>query len=135
LISHIKELLNIFGTFSLGKLWVKLYVFLLEGVTCPPVTVTPDFYSKTNEMRQFLKFILFCNSTLHVSDGPSVRHQESKTVRVHTASGICQTDSADCFLAGTRWNTSFISFPLASSQQTWCCMYSWWWTENPSETC
>jgi hypothetical protein len=66
------------------------------------------FYSKTNKMHQFFKFILFCSSILHVSDGLSVHHQESKTV--HTASGICQTDSADCLLAGTRWN--------------WCCMYS-----------
>ena len=62
------------------------------------------FYNKTNEMHQFLKFILFCSSILHVLDGLSV-HQESKTV--HTASGICQTDSADCLLAGM----------LASSQQ------------------
>ena len=30
------------------------------------------FYSKTNEMHRFLKFILFCSSTLHVSDGLSV---------------------------------------------------------------
>jgi len=51
-------------------------------------------------MHQFLKFILFYSSTLHVSDGLSVHHQESKSV--HTASGICQTDSADCLLAGTR---------------------------------
>jgi len=50
-----------------------------------------DFYSKTNEMHQFLKFILFYNSTLHVSDGLSFHHQESKTV--HTASGICHTSS------------------------------------------
>jgi len=63
-------------------------------------------------MHQFLKFILFCSSTLHVSDGLSVHHQESKTVL--TASGICQTDSADCLLAGTICS---ISFPLASSQQ------------------
>jgi len=49
----------------------------------------------------------------------SVHHQESKTV--HTASGICQTDSADCLLAGTRWNS--ISFPLASSQQNLCDIY------------
>jgi len=60
------------------------------------------FYSKTNEMHQFFNFILFCSSTLCVSDGLSVHHQESKTV--HTASGIRQTDSADCLLAGTRWN-------------------------------
>jgi hypothetical protein len=37
-------------------------------------------------MHQFLKFILFLNNTLHVSDGPSVHHQEFKTV--HTATGI-----------------------------------------------
>ena len=53
-------------------------------------------------MHQFLKLILLYSSTLHVSDGLSVHHQESKTVR--TASGICQTDSADCLLAGMRWN-------------------------------
>jgi hypothetical protein len=57
---------------------------------------------KTNEMHQFLKFILFCSSNLHVSDDLSVHHQESKTV--HTASGVCQTDYADFLLAGTRWN-------------------------------
>jgi len=63
------------------------------------------FCSKTNEMHQFLRFILFCSSTLHVSDGLSVHHQESETV--HTASGVCQTDLAECLLAGT----------LASNQQ------------------
>jgi hypothetical protein len=30
------------------------------------------FFSKTNEMHQFLKFILFCSSTLHVSVFPSI---------------------------------------------------------------
>jgi len=51
-------------------------------------------------MHQFLKFILFCSSTVHVSDGLSVHHQESKTV--YTASGICKTDFVDCLLAGMR---------------------------------
>jgi hypothetical protein len=46
------------------------------------------FYSKTNEMHQFLKFILFCSSTLHVSDGLSVHYQES----------------ADCLLASSQQN-------------------------------
>jgi hypothetical protein len=59
-------------------------------------------YSKTNQMQQFFKFILFFSSTLLVSDCLCGHHQESETV--HTASGICQTDSADCLLAGTRWN-------------------------------
>jgi len=36
-------------------------------------------------MHQFLKFILFWNNTLRVSDGLSVHHQEFKTV--HTAAG------------------------------------------------
>jgi len=53
-------------------------------------------------MHQCIKFISFWNDTLHVSDGLSVHHQEFKTV--HTATSICQTDSAVCFLAGTRWN-------------------------------
>ena len=70
------------------------------------------FYSKTNEMHQFLKFILFCSSTLHVSEGLSVHHQVSKTV--HTASSVCKTDSTYCLLAETKW---IISLPLASSQQ------------------
>jgi len=39
------------------------------------------------------------SNTLHVSDGLSVHHQEFKTV--HTATGICQTDTADCLLALT----------------------------------
>jgi hypothetical protein len=73
------------------------------------------FIFKTNAMHQFLKFILFFNSTLHVSDGLSVHHQESKTV--HTVPGICHTDSADCLLAGTRRNCSPISFLSTNSLQ------------------
>ena len=68
-----------------------------------------SFYSKTNEIRQFFKFILFCSSTLPVSDGLSVHHQESKTV--HTTSGICQTDSADCLLqAVSLWSVYFFTY-------------------------
>ena len=55
-------------------------------------------------MHQFLKFILFCSSTQHVSDGLSIHHQESKTVH-------------------TRWNYSSILFLLASSQQNQFDMY------------
>ena len=51
-------------------------------------------------MHQFLKFILFWNNTLHVSDGLSVHHQEFKTV--HTATGIRQTDNATCLLASRQ---------------------------------
>jgi len=50
-------------------------------------------------MYQCIKFILFWNDTLHVSDGLSVHHQEFKTV--HTATGICQADTAVCLL-GSR---------------------------------
>ena len=57
-------------------------------------------------MHHCIKFILFWNDIVHVSDGLSVHYQEFKTV--HTAPGICQTDTAVCL--------------LASSQR--CCMYS-----------
>ena len=70
---------------------------------------------KFKDMHQFLIFILFCSSILHVSDGLSIHHQESKTV--HTASGIYQTDSADCLLTGTRWNWfNIVVGGVASSQ-------------------
>jgi hypothetical protein len=44
---------------------------------------TQHLYSETNKMHQCIKFILFWNDTLHVSDGLSVHHQEFKAV--HTA--------------------------------------------------
>jgi hypothetical protein len=46
-------------------------------------------------MHQFLKFILFWNNTLHVSDDLSVHHQEAKTL--HTATGVSETGTAACF--------------------------------------
>jgi len=51
-------------------------------------------------MQRCIKFILFLNDTLHVSDSLSVYHQEFKTV--HTATGICQTDTAVCLLASRQ---------------------------------
>ena len=51
-------------------------------------------------MHQCIKFIVFWYNTLRVSDSLSVHHQEFKTV--HTATDICQTDTALCLLAGTR---------------------------------
>ena len=41
--------------------------------------------------------ILFWNDTLHVSEGLSVHHQDFQTV--HTATGICQTNTAVCLQA------------------------------------
>jgi hypothetical protein len=56
------------------------------------------FYGTTNQMHLFLKFIYFWTNTLHVSDGLSVHHQEFKIV--HTATCLCQTDTAVCLLPG-----------------------------------
>jgi len=56
---------------------------------CVMETAWSYFCSKTNQMHQCIKFVLFWNDTLHVSDGLSVHHQVFKTV--HTATGICQT--------------------------------------------
>jgi len=70
------------------------------------------FYSKTNQMHQCIKFILFCNNTLHVSDGLSVQLHEFQTVHTATDISVWHMPVAVC----TVWN-------------------SWWWTERPSETC
>jgi len=51
-------------------------------------------------MHQCIKFILFWNDTLHVSDGLPVHHQEFHAV--HTATGICQTDTAVYLLASRQ---------------------------------
>ena len=65
-------------------------------------STTNYVYSKTNKMHRCIKCILFWKDTLHVSDGLSVHHQDFKTV--HTATGICQTDSAVCLLASRQQN-------------------------------
>jgi hypothetical protein len=46
------------------------------------------FYSKTKQMHNISNLFYF-GATLHVSDGLSVHHQESKTL--HTASAINHT--------------------------------------------
>jgi len=68
------------------------------------------------------------SSTLHVSDGLSVHHQESKTV--HTASGICLVQVL-WLLAGKQPQTCTRHIPDAVCT----VLDSWWWTERPSETC
>ena len=75
------------------------------------------FYSKTNQMHQCIKFILFWNDTVHVSDGLSIHHQQFNTV--HTA-------TKQILLSAVLAGTSSISYPLASSQQYLfgCCVYS-----------
>jgi len=87
---------------------------------------------KPTRCTSFSNLFYFCSSTLYISDGLSVRHQESKTV--HTTTGISQTDSADCLLAGTRLPAS-----KQSAESVWhildavCTVLdSWWRTERPS---
>jgi len=55
-------------------------------------------------MYECIKFILFWDDTLQVSDGLSVHHQEFKTV--HTAIGKCQTDTAVCLLASRQQSSA-----------------------------
>jgi len=47
------------------------------------------FYSKSKKMHGCIKFILFWDDTLDVSDCLSAHHQKFETV--HTATGICLT--------------------------------------------
>ena len=45
-----------------------------QNLTFTGPRIVKYFYRKTNQMHQCLKFILFWNNTLHVSDGFSVHH-------------------------------------------------------------
>jgi len=58
-------------------------IYVAENVRSYGGPIECNFYTKTSKMHQCIKFILFWNDTLHVSDGLSVHHQEFKTV--HTA--------------------------------------------------
>jgi len=72
---------------ALNEVIISLYNIFEEKVKCRNdsdiQTCSAYSYSKTNQMHQCIKFILFWNDTLHVSDGLSVNHQVIKTV--HTA--------------------------------------------------
>jgi hypothetical protein len=67
------------------------------------------------------------SNTLHVSNGLSVRRHEFKTVR--TATGICQTDTADCLLATGICQTVTADCLLATGicqTDTAVCLLSAW---------
>jgi len=68
-------------------------------------------------MHQVLKFILFWNNTLHVSDVLSVHHQEFKTV--HTATGICQTYTVAFLLASRQQQASRVLFLNGINLRLW----------------
>jgi len=73
----------------------------IKGLTfIQPYIVILFLYSKTKKIHQCIKFILFWNDILHVSEGLSVHHQEFKIL--HPATGICQTDTAVCLLASRQ---------------------------------
>jgi len=67
--------------------------------------------------------LFYFGTTLHVSEGLSVHHQESKTV--HTGPGICHTVSV---AAATE--------PVWHIPDDVCIVLdSWWWKDRLSETC
>jgi len=63
---------------------IVVFVFINSKTSFKFIKIQrPHFCSKSNKMHQCIKFILFWNDTLHVSDSLSVHHQQFKTV--HTA--------------------------------------------------
>ena len=67
---------------------VSIQISMLFGLTSIGPCIVIYFYNKTNQMHQCIKFILFWNDTLHVSDGLSVHHQQLKTVHTATVNQI-----------------------------------------------
>ena len=61
--------------------YVCIYIYI--NIYINKFIVWHSFFSTTNQMHQCIKFILFWDDTLHVSDGLSVHYQQFKTV--HTA--------------------------------------------------
>jgi len=81
-------------------------------------------------MHQCIKFILFWNDTLHVSNDLSIHHQDLKTV--HTATGICQTDTAvcckeefECLLNKESWQDLFQTSELNCAQQVFLDIFGY----------
>jgi len=60
-----------------------IYNSKVANLTFVGPCIVKYFYSKINQMYNTLKFILFWNNPLHVLDGLSVHHQESKTYIQH----------------------------------------------------
>ena len=72
---------------------IKCYITVLLTLMGPCIVIY--FYSKTNLMHYISSLL---NVVLHVSDGLSVHHQESKIA--HTASVICHSLSLNaCYRA------------------------------------
>jgi len=110
--SYLPRTLSIFSLPALEDLFLlplSIFSWVFPFFSSLPVLEWRSFWVSYPSS---LKFILFYNDTLHVSEGLSVHHQDFKTV--HTATGICQTDTAVCLLAAMRCS---ISYPLASRQQ------------------
>ena len=80
---------SVFGLYSFHleySLVIEYRCWIMKGFNINWTFIGPSivicFHSKPNQVHQFLKFILFWNNTLHVSDGLSVHHQEFKTVHI-----------------------------------------------------
>ena len=106
---------NIFNITSICWIIYKKYQKYTVNIECLRSISIP------NKLDAPMYQILFWNDTLHVSDGLSVHHQVFKTA--HTATGICQTDTAVCFILFWSDTTCFgRSFRPSSGFQD--CTYS-----------
>jgi len=103
------------------------------------MSVHRKYISKVQPTRCNVSSIdLVLQIALHVSGGFSAHHQEHKTI--HTASGIVKPI---LLLSWMRWNYSSMSSRIGAGSSigltipdaicTILC--SWWWAEEPPETC
>jgi hypothetical protein len=103
-IYHLLALLGAHHILHVIRIRVNL-TFLLKPSLLTEIGLKLKVYKTGYKVRQYIPIVkptrrtcfsnyLLLHNTLHVSDGLSVHHQEFKTV--HTATGICQTDTAAC---------------------------------------
>jgi len=99
------------------KCFSQLRVITLILVCPCVVNIIPNY----NQQDATFLDLFISTDALHVSGGSSAHHQEHITA--HTASGIVIHDS------------SKQQFWLTIPEAVCTVMCSWWWAEEPPETC
>ena len=94
------------------------------------------FRSKTNELHQFLKLILFCSNTLNVSVFPSIIRSLRLCIQHQLYVRFCWLRASE------KEMEHLVPASTQSAESVWhisdavCTVLdSWWWTKKPSETC
>ena len=108
------------------SIWKGFWLTFETRTFCMRKTSNTDFYSKTNQTHQCLKFILFhFGVTLNMFRTVFPSIIRSSRLYIQQPNRYC------CLLVSKQSEVSLWHMPIAV-----CTVFnSWWWTERSSETC